>query len=67
MADIIKIKILDDGSLKIETSKVSGANHTNAEGLLREMTKAMGGDIERVKKGSGDHRHTHDGVMYHEH
>ena len=65
MADVIRVKILDEGSLKIETDKVSGANHTNAEGLLREMTKAMGGDIERVRKGSGNH--THDGMHYHEH
>ena len=63
--DIIKVKILDDGTLKVETDKVSGPNHTNAEGLLREMTKAMGGDVERVRKGNA--LHTHDNVHYHEH
>lgn len=66
MSDKLLITVLDDGSLKIETDKVSMANHTNAEGLIREMVKAMGGNSERKAK-HGHVLHTHDGEHYHEH
>ena len=65
MPDKMEIEILDDGSLKISTDKISMANHTNAEGLIRELSKAQGGEVIRQKK-SGAHYHEHDG-HYHSH
>lgn len=68
MADIINVEILPDGSLKIETDKVSMPNHAGAEALLRDMTTAMGGEAVRKRKVSVNKAvgHTHDG-HYHEH
>lgn len=45
MADQIKITILDDGTIKVETDKISGPNHLNSEQFLREMSKLAGGEV----------------------
>jgi hypothetical protein len=67
MSDKLIVKILDDGTLKIETDKVSSANHTNAEGLLRQMSRLQGG-VEKIENKQGHHReHSHDGIHYHSH
>lgn len=63
MADVLTVEVLEDGTLKISTDAVSMPNHTNAEGLLRELSKEMGGDTVRVKK-AGVHTHTHDGITH---
>jgi hypothetical protein len=60
MADIINIEILEDGTIKMSTDKISMPNHTNAEGLIRELVKSAGGETTRKMKG---HTHHHD----HEH
>ena len=57
MPDKIKISVLPDGSFKVETDRVSQANHGNAEMLLREMVKLAGGASKTTRKG---HTHTHD-------
>jgi hypothetical protein len=60
MADKMIITVLPDGSLKIETDKVSMPNHTNAEGLIRVLCTDIGGPIERKHKhGTHEHTHTH--------
>lgn len=66
MADEIKIQILPDGTLKIETDRISGPNHTNAEGLIREMFRLAGGTGRRTLKTGASlhhahHMHTQDG------
>jgi hypothetical protein len=64
MPDIIKVEVLEDGSLKIETDAVSMPNHAGAESLLREMSKEMGGKADRTRKvkvGQTIHEHSHDG------
>lgn len=59
-ADKITIEILADGTLKLETDEVSLANHTNAENLVREMSKACGGPAAiRHKHGKAGHGHSH--------
>jgi hypothetical protein len=63
MADNIQIEILEDGSLKIITDKVSNPNHAGAESLIRELTTGMGGEATRVRRGHV-HEHTHDGVTH---
>lgn len=61
--DKIKISILEDGTLKIETDEISMANHTNAEGLILDLITRMGGEVERQDKGHG-HSHEHNGVFH---
>lgn len=52
MPDQIQVTILEDGTIKVETGKVSGQNHMNAESFLREMSKLAGGPIS-VRKTHG--------------
>lgn len=56
-ADKIEVEILDDGSLKITTGKISAANHGGAEILIRELIKSAGGEATREHHG---HSHQHD-------
>ena len=52
MADKIQITILQDGTIRVETDKISGANHLNAEQFLREMSRLAGGTVEiKARKG----------------
>jgi len=64
MADKIKVTILEDGTIKVDTDKISGPNHVNAEGFLREMFKLAGGSIARKLKHASQHMfghgHSHD-------
>ena len=63
MADKIKITILSDGTIKMETDEVSLPNHVNAEGFLREISRLAGGESEiKFKNGFNvvekqDHHH----------
>ena len=57
MADQIEFEVLADGTLKITTGKISGPNHGNAESLLKEIRKEMGGEVKRVKKSHNYHNH----------
>ncbi len=50
MADIINIQVLEDGTFKISTDSVSMPNHTNAEGLIKQIVADAGGEVQRVKK-----------------
>lgn len=64
-SDEIKVEILDDGSLKISTGKISMANHGGAELLIRELIKGAGGEAVRAKAGHA-HSHDHHGEHVHE-
>jgi hypothetical protein len=65
MADTFKITILEDGTIKTETDKVSMPNHANAEAFLREMGRLAGGSVERKRRVSSlqqsaeQHAHSH--------
>lgn len=48
--DTMNITILPDGSLKIETDKISQANHMTAEAFLRNVNNACGGTQDRKHK-----------------
>lgn len=69
--DKMKITILDDGTLKIETDQISPANHMTAEALLRNTAMACGGEQTRVHKhgvvGSMLHAAQHALGMNHHH
>lgn len=66
MNDIVKITILEDGTIKTETGKVSAPNHQNCENFLSNMARLCGGLVKRILK-PGAKMHTHDGEHYHSH
>lgn len=51
--DKIKITILENGVIKMESDRISAANHMTAEGFLREIAKAAGGEVVVARKGTG--------------
>lgn len=51
MADTMNIEVLQDGTIKIVTDKISQVNHMTAEAFLRNVAVAAGGRQERA------HRH----------
>lgn len=51
MPDTFEIEILENGVMKITTSKVSVPNHAGAEALIREIVTGAGGQSSRVRKG----------------
>lgn len=58
--DIIQCEILADGTLKLETDRISGPNHMAAESLFRELAKAQGGEQKRtLKVGASLHHALH--------
>ncbi len=63
MPDKMIIEILDDGRIKIDTDKISMPNHTNAEGLIREISKMAGGETTRTKKANAT-CHEHNGTFH---
>jgi hypothetical protein len=46
----MNITILDDGSIKVETDKISQANHMTAEAFMRNIAQAGGGKQQRQHK-----------------
>jgi len=66
MADEFQIEVLEDGTIKSSTDKISGPNHSSAENFLREMARMAGGTTTRTKKPNAKHEHSH-GHGEHEH
>ncbi len=60
MADKLHITVLPDGTIKVDTDKVSMPNHMNAEQFLRNMFSLAGGTIKRSLKHGLQHMHGHD-------
>lgn len=50
MADQIIITILDDGTIKVETDKISQANHMTADAFMRNLATAGGAQQTRKHK-----------------
>lgn len=48
--DHMKVTVLEDGSIKVETNRISQANHSAAEGFLRFLREICGGAQERKHK-----------------
>ena len=63
--DELEITILDDGTIRTTTPKVSAANHSNAAAFLKLLATYTGGTTE-IKKREG-HTHTHDHGKEHQH
>jgi hypothetical protein len=53
--DTLKITILEDGTIKTETDKVSMPNHASAEMFIRECARLAGGTTEVKNKQRSTH------------
>lgn len=75
MSDRIRIEILEDGTLSIDTDAISGPNHKSADELLDSLEEIMGGRrIVAAKPGHehhaklhGGHKHKHGQGHQHQH
>jgi hypothetical protein len=69
--DKIEIEILEDGSLRIITGKISMANHRDADDIRDLLTTSAGGESTTVSTTKGKptkpHTHTHDDKLTHSH
>jgi len=63
MSDVVDVEILDDGTFKISTDKISMANHGGAETLIKMLVAGAGGESKRVRKGTHT-VHEHDGHFH---
>jgi hypothetical protein len=62
--DKIKIDIADDGTIRVDTDRISNPNHLGAEAFLRRIGELLRGKITvKQKKGHG-HTHTHGGIEH---
>ena len=50
MSDEMNVEILEDGTIKVETSAISQQNHMTAEALLRNLATAGGAKQTRKHK-----------------
>lgn len=62
----IKVTILDDGSVKIETGTFEGAKHSAAEAMLRDIGNALGKTTRTRAPHAHHHHHEHDHDHEHE-
>jgi hypothetical protein len=61
--DTMKITVLADGMIKVETSSITTGNHVNADAFVRLISHLAGGDTEIEQK----QRHHHAVQTEHEH
>lgn len=57
--DVLTFTILDDGTVRTETDKVSGANHASADALLKGIQTLLGGATDVKRKVAHAHVHAH--------
>lgn len=62
--DTITVEVLEDGTIRTETDKISSANHGTADNFLKEMFRLACGRTEikfkrPVAVVEGDHAHHH--------
>ncbi len=62
-SDSIKITILEDGTIKMDTNRISMPNHLSAEKFILECVRLAGGTTEAKQK----HGHHHHGTHTHTH
>ena len=63
--DVIKVQILEDGRIRVETDPISAANHGTAEQLLKMIAADAGGPTTRERK-PHKHHHGHTHAAQHE-
>ncbi len=59
MASEIKIKILDDGTVRIDTDTIDPALHVSADKFLAEVEDLLGGEVTIEQKKKHAHQHVH--------
>lgn len=65
--DTIEIEILEDGTIKFSTGKISNVNHSAADGFFNTLQQLCGTVPQRIRKGlshihahlTGEHHHDH--------
>lgn len=68
MADVLRITVLEDGTIRTEADEISPANHQSAEAFLRDMARLTGGETQRARRGDLKvHDHVHQGQEQHGH
>ncbi len=55
--DEIEIEVLDDGTIKCTTPKISAANHASADGFMKALARMMGGETNITKRTAHTHVH----------
>lgn len=63
--DELKIEVLEDGTIRVESDEISGVNHLSAEAFLRYVSQLAGSPPE-IKHKQG-HTHSHTGTQIHQH
>lgn len=58
MSDTMRIVVLEDGTIRTETNKISAPAHQSAEAFLLDVSKLSGGKAQRERKQHA-HVHTH--------
>lgn len=59
MADTINLEILEDGTVRISTDKISAGNHRQADEVLAAIDALLAGAVETKHKHGHTHNHTH--------
>ena len=57
--DEIKVTILIDGSVKVQTDEISPANHLQADNLMKFLAEKLGAPVAETKAKHA-HEHAHD-------
>lgn len=57
--DKFTIEVLEDGTVKTTTDKISAPNHQSAEHFMAMLAKFCGGPVTRVRRNEGLHHHHH--------
>lgn len=66
--DVVKVSILEDGTIKCDTDRISLPNHSNCEQFLRETARELGGTATtKMKHKHGHTSHTHSESEEHHH
>lgn len=60
------IRILEDGTVRTETSDMAGVSHKAADDFLKVLAELLGGEVTDVKLVKG-HSHQHDRIDNHHH
>lgn len=55
----MSVRILEDGTVRVETSDMSGVAHKQADDFLKEVTRLLGGEFVDTKlRAAHQHHHT---------
>ncbi len=54
----MEVKVLEDGTLRMESADMSGVAHKAADEFFKEVTRLLGGEFTDTKL--RPHTHTHD-------